>query len=297
LAETLQSRDRFGHIDGAHSRGRLNEKATTTDKVPTMRLRSLLTLSMIVLAACAGGAATDGETATTTRAAVTTQPPPETTTSTEAPQPDWEGFEATRASSHILAAYAHGPLDVFSRPGDVDPAMTVEATTILGTATVLGVIGEPGDGWVEVMLPVRPNGSTGWVRTDDVSFYVADSRIVVDLGERSLSYLVDGVEVLSTDVGIGSRYNETPTGEYFVTDSVTLSDPNSAWGPHAFGLSARSETITEFNGGDGIIGIHGTNNPSSIGSNISLGCVRLPNEAITALHELVPIGTRVEIRA
>lgn len=268
-----------------------------TDKITTMRLRSLLPLSMMVLAACTGTATTDGENATTTSAAVTTQQPPETTTTTEDPRPVWEGFEATRTANHTLAAYAHGALDVFARPDDVDPALTVDATTILGTATVLGVIGEPREGWVEVMLPVRPNGSTGWVRTNDVSFYVADSRIVVDLGERSLSYLVDGVEVLSTDVGIGSRYNETPTGEYFVTDSVALSDPNSAWGPHALGLSARSETITEFNGGDGIIGIHGTNNPSSIGANISLGCVRLPNEMITALHELVPIGTRVEIRA
>lgn len=227
----------------------------------------------------------------------TTQPVPETTTTTQDPRPVWEGFEVTRTQPHTLAAYVRGPLDVYGEQGDTTPELTVEATTILGTVTVLGVVGEPQDGWAEVMLPVRPNGSTGWVRVDDVSFYVVDSRIVVDLGERSLSYMVDGVEVLNTKVGIGSRYNETPTGEYFVTDNVTLSDPNSAWGPHALGLSARSETITEFNGGDGIIGIHGTNNPSSIGSNISLGCVRLPNEMITALHELVPIGTRVEIRA
>lgn len=175
--------------------------------------------------------------------------------------------------------------------------MTLSETTILGTVTVLSVVSGPADGWLEVMLPVRPNGSTGWVRNEDVSLYVADSLIVVDLGERRLSYLVGGVELLSTDVGIGSRYNPTPTGEFFVTDSVSMSDPNSPWGPHAFGLSARSETITEFNGGDGIIGIHGTNNPSSIGDDISLGCVRLPNDVITTLYAMVPIGTRVEIRA
>jgi len=252
---------------------------------------------VVTLAACAGDVATDSEIATTVAPPVSSQPVPETTTTTLDPHPVWEGFEATRTEPHSLAAYAHGPLDVYGEPGADSPKLTVEATTILGTVTVLGVVGEPSEGWAEVMLPVRPNGSTGWVRTEDVSFYVADSRIVVDLADRSLTYLVDGVEVLRSEVGIGSRYNETPTGEYFVTDSVTLSNPNSAWGPHALGLSARSETITEFNGGDGIIGIHGTNNPSSIGSNISLGCVRLPNEMITALHGLVPIGTRVEIKA
>ena len=175
--------------------------------------------------------------------------------------------------------------------------MSLEPTTILGTTTVLGVIGEPVDGWVEVMLPVRPNGSTGWVSADGLELYVADSEIVVSLSERRLVYRVGDIEVLATEVGIGSVHNETPTGHFFVTDSVTLANPNSPWGPHALGLSARSDTVTEFNGGDGIIGIHGTNNPSSVGGNISLGCVRLPNDMITALHALVPIGTRVTIEA
>lgn len=212
-------------------------------------------------------------------------------------RPVWEGFDATRAGDLTLAARAHGALAVYPEPEAPEPAWTLEATTILGTVTVLGVVAPPVDGWVEVMLPVRPNGSTGWVRSDHVSLYVADSRIVVDLGARELAYVVDGVTVLETEVGVGSQYNQTPPGEYFVTDSVTLADPNSPWGPHALGLSARSETITSYNGGDGIIGIHGTNNPSSIGGSISLGCVRLPNDMITALHSMVPIGTRVEIRA
>jgi lipoprotein-anchoring transpeptidase ErfK/SrfK len=61
------------------------------------------------------------------------------------------------------------------------------------------------------------------------------------------------------------------------------------------GLSARSDTVTEFNGGDGIIGIHGTNNPGSIGHAASLGCVRVPNEVITEIASLVPLGTPVLI--
>jgi lipoprotein-anchoring transpeptidase ErfK/SrfK len=146
------------------------------------------------------------------------------------------------------------------------------------------------------MLPVRPNGSTGWVRADQVSLYVVDGEITVDLSDRALSYVVDGVEVLRADVGIGSVHNQTPTGEFFVTDNVSVADSNGPWGPHALGLSARSDTITEFNGGDGIIGIHGTNNPASVGDDISLGCVRLANDVIATLHEMVPIGTRVTIQ-
>ena len=103
--------------------------------------------------------------------------------------------------------------------------------------------------------------------------------------------------MLTTEIGVGSSQNPTPTGRFFVTDTVTMADPNSAWGPHALGLSARSDTITEYNGGDGIIGIHGTNSPWSIGRASSLGCIRVPNDVITRLHEMVRLGTPVEIAA
>lgn len=267
-----------------------------------IRVTSIVVLGVALVATACGGS-TAGPSPTpepTTSPAARIAAPARPPTLAPVPldhRPLWAGFEATSAGDTALAARANGPLNVYPGPGATEPKLTLEPTTILGTVTVLGVVGPAVDGWIEVMLPVRPNGSTGWVRADQISLYVADSRIVVDLGDRELTYSVDGVEVLRTEVGIGSRYNQTPPGEYFVTDSVTLADPNSPWGPHALGLSARSDTITSYNGGDGIIGIHGTNNPSSIGGNISLGCVRLPNDMITALHSMVPLGTRVEIRA
>lgn len=254
---------------------------------------STLSIALLLAACTAGGpeplhdVVEDSKTTTSSAA---------DTTTTADPGPVWEGHADTATEDPTLAAYAHGSLEVYDSPVDTEPWMTLDETTILGTVTVLGVVAPPEDGWVEVMLPVRPNGSTGWVHADAVSLYVVDSEIVVDLTNRRLTYLVDGVEILQTDVGIGSDYNQTPIGHFFVTDNVTLADPNSPWGPHALGISARSDTITEFNGGDGIIGIHGTNNRGSIGGNISLGCVRVPNETITLLHELVPLGTRVTVR-
>jgi len=266
-----------------------------------MRIRALLGVIALTTVACGPGGVEERapfalESIDTIRAPLADDPPhgnPGPVVS----GPIWEGFATTHGQEPTLAAYAHGPLEVFATPDTEEPMTVLDEATILGTATVLGVVTAPEDGWAEVMLPIRPNGSTGWIRADEVSFYVVDSEIVVDLTAHELIYLVDGVEILRTDVGIGGEYTETPTGRFFVTDSVTMANPDSPWGPHALGLSARSETITEFNGGDGIIGIHGTNNPSSIGDSVSLGCVRLPNEMITLLHEMVPLGTRVEIRA
>lgn len=224
-------------------------------------------------------------------------PPPPRPVAAPVAAPEPTEVDHELADDTTLVARSKGEVEVYERPGEAEPALVLPATTILGTVTVLAAAGEPVDGWVEVMLPVRPNGSTGWVRVDDIDFYLVEGRIVVELGERRLTYYLSGEEVLSSSVAIGTSRNPTPTGTFFVTDSVTLSNPDSPWGPHALGISGRSETITEYNGGDGIIGIHGTNKPSSIGEAASLGCVRLPNKVITLLHSLVPIGTPVEIRA
>ena len=196
-----------------------------------------------------------------------------------------------------LVAMSVGDTDLFEAPGATEPTMTIPHTTILGTVSVFEVVEGPVGGWIRVMVPVRPNGTQGWVEASDVMMYVVDGRFVIDLSERTLSYYEDGKLVLTTQAAVGSHRNPTPEGDFFVTDAVTLANPGSAWGPHAFGISARSETITEYNGGDGIIGIHGTNRPGSIGNAASLGCIRVPNDVITRLHEMVPVGTPVEINA
>lgn len=69
------------------------------------------------------------------------------------------------------------------------------------------------------------------------------------------------------------------------------------YGPYAYGLSGFSNVLTEFNGGYGVIGIHGTNDPSSIGRDVNQGCIRMSNTGITTLAAILPLGTPVEIIA
>lgn len=253
-----------------------------------------------VVTACGGAAAMEPAQILPTppsTAGPTTATVPSTTTSTAAPDTHDELHTDTLPEGASLVFRASEAVDIYADLGDDQPSRTLEATTILGTVTVLAVLEGPENGWARVMLPGRPNGSEGWVEVGETMLSVVNGQLVVDLSERKLTYYEDGDEVLVTTVAVGSPRNPTPTGSFFITDNVTLADPNSPWGPHAFGLSARSETITEYNGGDGIIGIHGTNKPGSIGIAASLGCVRVPNEVITQLHEMIPIGTPVEIRA
>jgi lipoprotein-anchoring transpeptidase ErfK/SrfK len=253
-------------------------------------------IALLCFAAVACGAAeveqsttTSPPTTTTTMATTTTTTVPTTTTTLLTAE------SLPRGSTLILEA--QGEVDVFASPGDPEPIRVLEARTILDTPTVVKVLEGPNDGWARVMLPGRPNGSEGWVESDNLTEYVVEGKVIVDLSDRTLSYYVDEEEILSTTVAVGTGGNPTPTGSFFVTDNVTLANPNSVWGPHALGLSARSDTITEFNGGDGIVGIHGTNRPESIGEAASLGCVRVPNEVIIQLHEMIQVGTPVHITA
>jgi lipoprotein-anchoring transpeptidase ErfK/SrfK len=175
------------------------------------------------------------------------------------------------------------------------PDQVIEAVTVLGTPRVYLVEEGPIDGWVRLHLPVRPNGSSGWVLARDVELNVVNQRLVVDISERSLKVFEEGAEILTTPVAVGSNTNPTPVGLFFVTDALETGNPRGAWGPFAFGLSAHSDSITEFNGGDGIIGIHGTSKPNSIGKAVSLGCVRVPNQVMLELAELVQLGVPVLI--
>ncbi len=70
--------------------------------------------------------------------------------------------------------------------------------------------------------------------------------------------------------------------------------PNTAYGVFAYGLSAHSDVLTEFGGGDAQVAIHGTNEPSAIGKDVSHGCVRVLNSVIEEVSKL-PLGTPVYI--
>ena len=211
--------------------------------------------------------------------------PTTATTTTRLDIPDYQ-TAVVRASAAVK---------IFVSPTVGVETRTVPADTILGTPTVMPVLEGPVGGWVKLSLPGRPNESNGWARADQFQFSHVDQRIEVDLSTLSLTFYEKGDPVITAPVAIGSPTNPTPAGEFFLTDIVALTDPSGPWGPYALGLSARSDTITEFNGGDGIIGIHGTNRPDRIGEPVSLGCVRVPNEIIAQIAERVQLGIPVSI--
>jgi hypothetical protein len=151
-----------------------------------------------------------------------------------------------------------------------------------------------GTAWLRVRLPSQPNGSTGWVRTDDVDLRPVHDRIVVDLSERTLWRYHDGRLRQRLRVAIGSPATPTTPGQFYVWALVSYDDPNGPYGSYALGLNGFSEVLTEWPGG-GRMAIHGTADATDLGRAVSHGCIRVLNSQLKRLYD-VPLGTPVALR-
>lgn len=148
--------------------------------------------------------------------------------------------------------------------------------------------------WYQALLPIRPNGATGWVRAADLRLQRSDYRVVVDLSRLRLEVYDLCKRIATYPIAVGTRDTPTPRGTFFLNSLLKPPDRDSVYGALAFGLSAYSDVIRDWKWG-GVVGIHGTNDPSSIGRRVSHGCIRLRNEDIRALARLLPLGTLVRI--
>jgi hypothetical protein len=168
-----------------------------------------------------------------------------------------------------------------------------------GTPNLLTVLrarlGNDGTLWVEVRLPVLPNGRVGWVRRMSLGPYQAvNTHLVVDRARLRAILYREGQIVFSAPVGIGTTAWPTPSGEFSVR-SVLTRYASPFYGPISFGTTARSAVLTDWPGG-GFVGIHGTNAPQLLPGRVSHGCVRLRNSDILRLAQLMPVGTPMTIR-
>ena len=194
----------------------------------------------------------------------------------------------------VVATATVATVPLYATPTDAAPYGTLANPDSLGASRTF-LVAASQDGWVQVYTPQRPNGSTAWIPGADVTIGVVDAHIVVDLTTRQLTLYVDNAAVWHAPVSPGAPASPTPTGLFYVTDVIQVTDPQSQYGPYALGLSGFSNTYQHFDGGPGQIAIHGTNDPASIGTYASNGCVRLGNAAVTALAQVVVPGTPVQI--
>ena len=179
----------------------------------------------------------------------------------------------------------------------IEPTVYETAEGPVSVPLVFLVKDQQGD-WLEVYLPIRPNGSSGWVSEADVTLSENPYRVEVNVTGHEIAVYERNAEFLRGPIGVGTEDTPTPGGVYYIKELLQPPDPDTVYGPFAYGLSGFSDVLESFNGGEGVIGIHGNNDEASLGNDVSAGCIRMDNNQITELVEKpLPLGTPVEIIA
>jgi lipoprotein-anchoring transpeptidase ErfK/SrfK len=196
----------------------------------------------------------------------------------------------------LVAEARDARLPIFEAAGRRVPMLELANPLPSGAPRVLLVTKDEGQ-WLKVLVPVRPNGTTGWVRDIDVKLYKTPYRIVVQLEAHHVIVYRGKHVFLEGPIAVGTVFTPTPVGRYFLTELLRQPNPNGAYGPFAYGMSGYSNVLTEFAGGDGELGLHGTNDPASLGTDVSHGCIRLRNDQIVKLSDTLPLGVPVRVVA
>jgi lipoprotein-anchoring transpeptidase ErfK/SrfK len=203
---------------------------------------------------------------------------------------------ATQQLAVILTAHrAHQE----PQAGSPQRAIVAPRRPITGEQTTLPVTGSltgpDGVTWLQVMLPGRPNSSTGWIAQQGTRELVTRWHLVINLAARRVSVYRDGRVRRSLKAVVGKLSTPTPTGQFFVEETLQM-PAGEAGGPFALALSARSDALQEFEGGPGQIAIHGRNNlGGTLGTAASHGCIRVNTASIDWLATSIEPGTPVTI--
>ncbi|MCW3036637.1 MAG: ErfK/YbiS/YcfS/YnhG family protein [Actinobacteria bacterium] len=192
----------------------------------------------------------------------------------------------------LVADVLDSSVPVYANPTGGPVVNHIAGSNVLGQREALLVTDASVPGWYQVELPVKPNGSTGWVQASSVTTRTVTYFIRVHQSQFKLDLYNNGAVQQSFTVAVGAPSTPTPNGNFFVW---ATQDWNSA--PYAvgiFALSGFSPVLDNWPGG-GRTGIHGWQDTSILGTPASHGCVRMGPGDFAKLMHTIPLGTPVEI--
>jgi lipoprotein-anchoring transpeptidase ErfK/SrfK len=156
-----------------------------------------------------------------------------------------------------------------------------------------------GRGWVKVLLPQRPNGSTGWVPRDRVVLARTPYWVEVRTGARLVTVYRGGRRVRRFRAVVGAPPTPTPHGLAAIYERNAQPNPRGFLGPWALPLTIHSNVLLSFGGGPGRVGLHGRDGASladPLGSARSHGCIRVNNNHVSWMARKLRAGTPVRLR-
>lgn len=198
-------------------------------------------------------------------------------------------------SSCYTTATINGPVTLYREPGG-DRRLRIGRKTEWGSERVLGVVNQRGD-WLGVQASELKNGEIAWVERQRVTLDCVEWSIQADLSKHSVAVQHNGKTVRKIKVAIGRAENPTPKGRFSVTDRLAVTGTDSTYGCCVLALTGHQTHLPKYWPGGDRLAIHATNDESSIGHAVSLGCMRAPSNEARWLIDHIPLGTPVFIHS
>ena len=248
-----------------------------------------------------------GETPQTAAIGSIIDTPPEVLAATTAPAALLNDYKPAPSDRSLVLTAAVPSVDVYDSATATTPNSQLANPIASGSPLTFLVDGLTSTRY-KVLLPIRPNGSTGWVNPAQVTVLAHQYKVVVELNNHRITVTNGDQVIMQTKIGVGRATTPTPGGRYYIKELIRpcysdgkggkcVQTDDGPYGPYAYGLSGFSPVLTDYRGGRGEIGIHGTNEPQLIGTDVSHGCIRMNNDEIRKLAKILPLGTPVIVKA
>ncbi len=229
--------------------------------------------------------------------AQTTAEVPSDTTASPLTAPAEPDYRPTKR--HSYAATILVGAGIYKRPAnDRRTGLIQPWISSTGKPTVLleRAVDKNGIAWLKVLLPKRPNTATGWLRADQTVVRENPIRVVISRSAHMLYVYNNNRMILKRGVAVGKLSTPTPLGSFAIYQKIREPywSPLDPWTIH---LTAHSNVLFEYKGGPGRVAIHGARGElwAEAGTNVSAGCIRVPDPDIRKVAALVTVGTPVTI--
>lgn len=158
---------------------------------------------------------------------------------------------------------------------------------------------DEGRAWLDVQLPIRPNGAHGWIPADATLVSHTAWFVRIRLKPRTVSVYHHGHLAKRVDAVVGARRTPTPRGQFAVYEKAKRRSGKDFLGPWALHLTSFSDVLDDYGGGPGRVALHGRGPESraeaDLGEAASHGCIRVNNRPIRWMEKRLGPGTPVRI--
>jgi len=211
-----------------------------------------------------------------------TTKPPTTTTTLFVETPDKPFYVATAISETVEAFNKRSDSEakwILSNPGPFQGERVLLVRTLE-------------EEWVQVSMPIRPHGTSAWVKRDTVSITEYKAKVIVDRYTGLLEGWQNGELLFKESFVGGSKEHPTPLGDFYINEINT--DYTDVSSRQLVGITAFSTTIDPTNEGDPAIAFLVNESNEGSGELDTRGCIRVSIKVINLLAGL-PLGTPVQI--